>query len=100
MEPSLLQVYQCHESVGILHFWLGTPAPDTCLSVVISLLQLAVILAAIILIKHLVARKIIRTRANSRHVTPAGNAQTGWIGDKPAIYTKFPAPRSRDQHPR
>lgn len=98
MEPSLLQVYQCHESVGIFHFWLGTPATDTCLSLMISLLQLAVVLAAIILIKHLVVRKIAGRRAAVREASHG--PQAGWIGDKPAIYTKIPAARSRDQRSR
>lgn len=93
MEPSLLQVFECRESVGILAYWLYAVGPDTCLSLVGSLLQLALVLAAILAAKHIVMRKISaarqRRRASAADQSTASDPP-GWIDGKPAIYTKFP----------
>lgn len=95
MEPSLLQVYTCQESVGIFGYWLGSVRPGTCLSLMLSLAQLALILGTVIWIKHVVMGKLFGKRQDPQH-TPAPDSRgsrpqpPGWINGKPAIYTKFP----------
>lgn len=97
MEPSLLQVYTCQESVGILGYWLGSVRPGTCLGIALSLAQLALILGAIVWIKHMVMAKLFAKRRDPQD-KPAPDARgphpqpRGWINGKPAIYTKFPGP--------
>jgi hypothetical protein len=99
MDPNLLQRFTCEDSVGILQVWLAPAAPGVCLSPMLSLLQLAVLLAGIILAKHMVARRISLARSKRQEATDGGSTnrphatgtpRPGWIDDKPSIYTKIP----------
>ena len=93
MEPGLLQVFECRESLGILGFWLKGAGPGTCLSLVLTLVQLGLVLAAILSLKTLILRRIAalrKARGQRPAPEPAGPARPGWIDGKPAIYTKLP----------